>query len=163
PDGVEPTRQWPNAGRSRRAPMTIHEPRDGHQPTADVGSQRVARVYAEALLNAAAKSGQADAVLDELDSLGRDVCQTHARFEAFLTSAAVSRHHKEELLQKVFQGRASQVFFNFLMVLNRHERLDLLRPIQTTAREIQNQRAGRIPVQVRSAVALPPDQRDRLR
>jgi F-type H+-transporting ATPase subunit delta len=51
---------------------------------------------------------------------------------------------------------------NFLLVLNGHERLDLLRAIVEAYRELRDERAGRVAVVVRSAVPLPGDQRDHL-
>jgi F-type H+-transporting ATPase subunit delta len=135
---------------------------DFHPSTADVGAQRIAEIYAEALLNAADKKGQVEAVLDELDSLIRDLFGADPHFEAFLASSAIGRDPKAQVLRSVFEGRASEVFANFLMVLNHHERLDLLRPILTAARDLYDQRARRLRVQVRSAVPLPDDQRDRL-
>jgi F-type H+-transporting ATPase subunit delta len=133
------------------------------QPTSDVGAQRVAHVYAEALLNAAEKPGQTEGVLEELHSLVHDLFPAKPELEAFLASGAVGRDRKAHLIQAVFDKRASDVFTNFLLVLNQHERLDLLRPILTAALEIRDQRARRIRVQVRSAVPLPEDQANRLR
>jgi F-type H+-transporting ATPase subunit delta len=129
---------------------------------ADVGAQRVARVYAEALLNAAEKQHQADAVLEELESLVRDVFRADPQLEAFLASGVVSRENKANVLRSVFESRATETFANFLLVLNAHERLDLLRPILAALRELRDQRARRIRVLVRSAVPLPDDQRSRL-
>jgi F-type H+-transporting ATPase subunit delta len=48
------------------------------------------------------------------------------------------------------------------MVLNTHDRLELLRPILAEYREMNDQRLRRIRVQVRSATPLPEDQRERL-
>jgi F-type H+-transporting ATPase subunit delta len=127
-----------------------------------VGAQRIAQVYAEALLNAAGKKGQVDAVLDELDSVVRDVFGANPQFEAFLASGAIGRGQKAKALQAIFQGRASDLFLDFLMVLNHHERLDLLRAILAAARELYDQRMRRLRVLVRSATPLPDDQRDRL-
>ena len=59
------------------------------QPAADVGAQRIARIYAEALLNAAEKRGQADGILEELESLVQDVFRADPHFETFLASPAV--------------------------------------------------------------------------
>ncbi len=134
-----------------------------HQVTADVGAQRVARVYAEALLNAAEKHGQADEVLDELKSLVGDLFQADPQLEAFLVSASIGRNHKAEVIQKAFENRASDLFLDFLLVLNQHERLNLLRPILAAAQEIHDQRARRIRVGVRSAVELTGEQQERLR
>lgn len=132
-------------------------------PSADVGAQRVARVYAEALLNAAAKQGKEAEILEELQSLIGDLFPADPQFEAFLASAAVSRKDKVGVLQAVFANRASELFFNFLMVLNQHERLDLLRTILAAAQELHDQRSHRIRIQVHSAAELPEDQKDRLR
>jgi F-type H+-transporting ATPase subunit delta len=48
------------------------------------------------------------------------------------------------------------------MVLNEHERLELLRAILAAYRNLRNERARRVRVQVRTAVPLPDDQRARL-
>src|SRR5437588_4783788 len=130
--------------------------------TADVTAQRVARVYAEALLNAAEQAGHGDVVLDELRSLIRDVFKKEPKLEVLLSSAAVGRERREDIIRKTFEGKASDVFCNFLLVLNNHERLELLRPILASLRELHDQRAGRIRVEVASAVALPDDQKERL-
>ena len=133
------------------------------EPIADVSAQRVARVYAEALLNAADKQGQSDDVVEGLDSLIRDLFQAEPQLEAFLTSSAVGRERKARLIDKVFENKASVLFVDFLKVLNQHERLNLLRPILAAAKELRDARAKRIRVQVRSAVPLANDQENRLR
>jgi F-type H+-transporting ATPase subunit delta len=142
---------------------TNHREDSDFQATADVGAQRVAHVYAEAFLNAAEKQKQTDAVIEELQSLIHDLFQATPELEAFLASGAVGRDRKAQLIHSIFDKRASQPFTNFLLVLNQHDRLNLLRPILTAALEIRDERARRIRVQVRSAVALPPEQADRLR
>jgi F-type H+-transporting ATPase subunit delta len=131
--------------------------------TVDVGTQRVARVYAEALLNAAGKRGEADQALEELDSVIRDLYPADPHLEAFFSSGAIGRDRKAQTIRKLFEGRASQTFTNFLLVLNAHERLNLLRTIVVEAREIHEERTGRMRVLVQSAVPLPEDQQERLR
>ena len=133
------------------------------EPIADVSAQRVARVYAEALLNAADKQGQSDDVVEALESLIRDLFKAEPQLEAFLTSSAVGRERKARVIDKVFENKASVLFVDFLKVLNRHERLNLLRPILAAAKELRDERAKRIRVQVRSAVPLANDQENRLR
>jgi F-type H+-transporting ATPase subunit delta len=133
------------------------------EATTDVRTQRVARVYAEALLNAAERQGQAGAVLDEFQSLVADVFRSNPEIESYLASGAVGRNRKAEVLRRTFEGRASAVFLNFLNVLNDHERLDLLRPVFAEYRRLLDQRAGRYVARVKSAVALTDDQRARLR
>jgi F-type H+-transporting ATPase subunit delta len=128
----------------------------------DVGSQRVARTYAQALLNAAEKRGQAREVLEELESLVHDVFPAMPVLEGLLASRAISRRRKPPVIRSAFQGRASDVFLNFLLVLNDHERLDLVRPILSAYRQLYEERTGQVRVRVRSAVPLPDDQRQHL-
>jgi F-type H+-transporting ATPase subunit delta len=137
----------------------------GNQPAdrvVDVGAQRVARTYAQALLDAAEKRGQAAEVLEELDSLVKDVFPAMPQFEGFLASRAISRKRKSPVIRSAFQGRASEILLNFLLVLNDHERLDLLRTILSVYRHLHEERTGHVRVRVRSALALPDDQRQHL-
>jgi len=133
-----------------------------HRTVLDVDDQRVAKVYAAAFLNAAAKHAQPDSVLEELESLVEDLFRADPQLEMFFSSNAIGRRPKEALIRKVLGGRASDVFVNFLLVLNDHDRLDMLRPILSESRRLQEQRTGKIRVEVRSAVPLPDDQRERL-
>ncbi len=75
----------------------------------------------------------------------------------------MGRERKAHVIRSAFEGRASDLLVNFLQVLNDHERLDLLPAIAAAYRELRDQRAGRIRVQVQSAVPLPEDQREQLR
>src|SRR4051794_5548517 len=61
---------------------------------------RIARTYAEALLDAANKRGEADAIGDEFRSLGKDVFPNVPGLEAFLMSGAVNKHAKEAAIAK---------------------------------------------------------------
>jgi F-type H+-transporting ATPase subunit delta len=135
----------------------------GRQETVlDVNTQRIAKVYAEALLAAADKQGQADEIREELDELAGKFFEADPRAQAFLTSGAISRSRKAEVIRNVFSGRASELFVNFLLVLNDQDRTDLLRAVGRAYGELCENRAGRVRVQVRSAVPLADDQRTRL-
>jgi len=128
---------------------------------ADVGAQRIARVYAQALLNAAGGSEE-DAIIDELQGLIHEVFRQQPDFEEYLSSLAIGRDRKAAFLRQVFAERASPALLNFLEVLNKHDRLDLLRPILAAALELREKRRGQIHVIVQTAAALPDDQRERL-
>jgi F-type H+-transporting ATPase subunit delta len=130
--------------------------------TADVSALRIARVYAAALLNAAAKTGAVPMVLEELDSLVEDVFAKQPQLEVLFSSAAIGRHVRQTALEKAFAGRASEPFRNFLFVLNEHERLDLIRPIRVAAHELDDEREKRLRVLVQSAVPLPDELQVRL-
>jgi F-type H+-transporting ATPase subunit delta len=129
---------------------------------ADVSARRIARVYAESLLNAAKNQGQEDEALAELDVLVRDIFPTQPRLETLLSSAALGRKARHDVIQTLFASRTTAAFTNFLQVLNDHERLDLLRPILTEAHALFDQRHGRLQVLVTSAVPLLDEVRRRL-
>ena len=140
-------------------PIVGEEPLRG---TSDVGAQRIARVYAEALYGAAAKAGNVNDVLEEAHSIIYDVLRQDRNLDILITGNAVGRTAKEEILKKAFAGRATDVFLNFLLVLNHHDRLDLLRPILSALHRIDDERNNRVRVHVASAVPLGDEQRARL-
>ena len=124
----------------------------------DVSVQQVARVYAEGLLRAADKRGKGDAVLEELDTLVHELFRTQPMLEGFLSSGAIRRDQKEQVIRKVFGDFAEPVFLDFLLVLNHHERLDLLRGIWSCYRELNDEKHRRMRVKVRAAAPLSPEQ-----
>jgi len=129
----------------------------------DDTTRHVARVYAEALYNAADKRQEAVGILEDLEGLVNQVFRRDPGIEAFLASAAVGRERKAQLIRRAFEGRASDLLVNFLQVLNEHDRLDLLRAIAAAYRDLYDRRSGRIHVHVRSAVPLGEDQQEKLK
>jgi F-type H+-transporting ATPase subunit delta len=133
-----------------------------HRTVLDEDDRHVARVYAEALYGAAERQGRVDEVLGELDGLVGDIFRREPVLELLLASPSVGRDRKEHILRTAFAGRASDTFVNFLLVLNRHERLGLARAAAEAYTRLHEKRSGKMPVQVRSAVPLTDDQRARL-
>jgi F-type H+-transporting ATPase subunit delta len=129
----------------------------------DDATRHVARVYAEALLNAAGKASREAELLQELEGLVGEVFARDPALEIFLASPAVTRHQKAEVLHKALAGRVDELLLNFLMVLNEHDRLGALRAVAAVYRELYDERSGRIKVNVTSAVPLTDEQQDRLR
>ncbi|HVS35662.1 MAG TPA: ATP synthase F1 subunit delta [Gemmataceae bacterium] len=132
------------------------------QTVFDDATQHVAHVYGAALLNSAQKVGQAADIVEDLTALVNEVFPRDRYLEAFLTSRAVGRERKAQVLRTAFQGRASDLFLNFLLVLNDHDRLEALRAIAAAMREMYEDRQGLMRLRVRSAVPLADDQRERL-
>jgi F-type H+-transporting ATPase subunit delta len=137
---------------------TMTEPKEQF---ADVTVQRLARIYAEALLASAGE--HIPEVLEQLDSLIDDVFKVDPRLEALLAGAAVGRKTRHEAIVKTFQGRASEVFYQFLLVLNEHDRLDLIRPIRRAVHDLNDERAHRLRVHVYSAIDLNDEFQGRIR
>lgn len=128
----------------------------------DIQGAGVSRVYAEALLEQAFKSNQAEEILQELESILEDVLKPRPDLESLLTGDSVSHDNKRRVIETVFTGRVNDLVCNFLNVLNDHDRLQLLRPVVQLYREKLDERRGRIQVQVSTAIPLPADQRERL-
>jgi F-type H+-transporting ATPase subunit delta len=130
---------------------------------ADISAKRIATVYAEALLAAADAAGQTAQVVEEIDSLVDDVFKHDSRLETLFSGAAVGRRVRAEAIEKAFRGRASDVFFHFLLVLNGHDRLELIGPIRWALHELIDERDRRLRVHVYSAIPLSEDFQARIR
>jgi F-type H+-transporting ATPase subunit delta len=125
------------------------------QPTIfDSGQEHVGTVYANALLGAAAKVGEAAAVVEGLDSFVADVLDRLPVLEATLASLRVPATAKLALLDKSLAGRMSGTLLTFLKVVCRHGRFDCMRAICRAARQQLNALEGRVDVQVRTSTPL---------
>jgi F-type H+-transporting ATPase subunit delta len=122
----------------------------------------VARSYAEALVDAAAKSGREDEILDELESIAATTFDAKPEFAAIFESPTISPAVKDRVLAETFDGRVESMNLDFLRVLNRHARIDLLPLVVRSARAIVDKRRNRIHVKVKSAVPLDDDARSAL-
>jgi F-type H+-transporting ATPase subunit delta len=119
----------------------------------NVGAQRVAAVYAKALIGAAEKAGTTDAVVDELNS----ICAALAEFpalEAVLASALVTHEEKVHMLDRIFKAKVSPLLLDFLKVLSRHGRLDVTRAVGQEAQKLHDGLRGRVRVELRTATPL---------
>lgn len=131
----------------------------------DVDVLRVARVYAEALLNAAKKVDKVDDYQGSFDTLVGNPLQepTQSDIGPLLTSTMIPRDKKEAVIKKVFDPRADQTFVNFLLVLNKHDRLSLLRPVAAMYRQLRDEFHRRVRTLVRSAVPLTDAEREQVK
>lgn len=129
---------------------------------ADASAQRIARVYAEALLDEAQKHNAAEETLADLEVLLRDVTAADPLIASFFLGGVIGRETRANVLRDAFGGRVSDILLNFLLVLNEHDRLELLKPILLSYRTLLEERTGKVRVLVRSAEPLPDDQKDRL-
>jgi F-type H+-transporting ATPase subunit delta len=125
--------------------------------------RRLARVYAEALMNVAQERGLTEDIGRELTSLVTEVFTQSPDIESALESPVVKRSVKAPILQRAFEGRVSDLLFNFLNVLNAKDRLMLVRHILHAYRDLADERGKRVRVSVRSAVPLSDEQTERLK
>lgn len=112
----------------------------------------VARVYAEAFLNAF--GSEAPAALEEFASFMDDVLAANPEFERILLSPHINRADKLGMIDRAVAPFASEKFASFLRVLAHHDRLELLPLIQQEAGIFQEKRDGKGRVRIRSAMSL---------
>lgn len=131
----------------------------------DVDVLRIAKVYAAALLNAAIKNNTVDNHQQSFDTLVGNPLQepTQSDIGPLLTSTMISHERKEEVIKKVFDTRVDETFVNFLLVLNKHDRLDMLRPIAAMYRQLRDEFHRRVRTLVRTAVPLTDAQRQEVK
>ena len=128
----------------------------------DPSARAIARVYATALVDAAASAGVGD-VLDELASFLDDVLEAQPEFHSILVGMAVGRDQKVAMIERVVGPVGTAVLTSFLTTLARHERLDLLPLVLEEARLIEDTRGGRKSVQVTSSQPLDPETLESIR
>ena len=122
----------------------------------DPSAQAIARVYAEAFLSAAADTGIEEA-LEEFASFLDDVLAAYPEFESLLLSGIVSRDEKVAIIDRTIAPSGSEFFVNFLRVLARHDRLEILPLILSESRLRHEMLTGRKRVRVTSAQSLSDD------
>ena len=123
---------------------------------ADVDSEKIAEVYAEAYLNAvASQGGSMDDAVAEFSSLV-EMLKSQTKFEAVLISAMVPTDEKVALLQKSIAASATPLFWNFLQVVAKRNRLDILFPIFVQTKMLLDERQKRIPVTITTATDIDP-------
>ena len=122
----------------------------------------LARVYSIGMLELAEAKGEVDRLREELLDLAayRD---RDAELESFLYTPTVDTDTRRKVLEKLFRGRYSDLCVDSLQVLNRKQRLGLIRGVAEAYRLLHEDRQGLVEVQVRTATPLSEGLRDRLR
>jgi F-type H+-transporting ATPase subunit delta len=135
-----------------------------HDNVLDAGTRqlRLARVYAEALLQAALKESPQAArdVGAEMLQLRRGLLD-HPEVGVFLASPALGKKGKLAFLEPAL-ANASHPLRGLVFALWKNNRLDLFRHVVVAYLQILDERAGRVPVKVTVAVPLADEQREQL-
>ena len=119
---------------------------------------RIARVYAQALIQAATSTGQVDELGDELNGVAKDVVKGHPKIAGFFGSTAIGKAAKVPVLAAAFEHTTSETFRKFIGVLNQNGRLDLLPAINAEYSKLRDSRDGRVRVRVTTALTLTDEQ-----
>jgi F-type H+-transporting ATPase subunit delta len=130
----------------------LHADMFGHE--VDVGAYHLGMVYAKALLGATENAGNTDEVLTELDALVDEVLHRHPQIDAALATAMINDEDKAAIIDRVFAGRVTTVFLNFLKVVAGHGRGDCLRAIRKAVHDLLDEQRGRVRVKLTTAAPI---------
>jgi len=125
-----------------------------HPTVLDSEQQHLGDVYAKALLGASEKAGNTDQVLEEFDSFIDDVLDKLPRLDATLASPRTPLEAKLAMLDKAIGGKVSVTLLNFLKVVCKHRRFDVVRAMRQAAHELYNELTGHVDVRIRTAAPL---------
>jgi F-type H+-transporting ATPase subunit delta len=107
----------------------------------------VSRVYAQALLELAQGDGQMDSIAEEagglLELLGRE-----ADLGRLLSSRALNSSQRSGVVEQLFKGKTSDVFYRFIQVVNRKDRLGALPGILAAYLGLVSEARGELGVDV---------------
>lgn len=118
----------------------------------------VARNYADALLALADRDDDAEAWLSYIDEVARLFWEL-PEFRALLETPRVSLADKRDVIRSVFDGRFPEAFVRFLLVVMENRRQALFPDIGAAARELLNERTGRVHASVTMTVDPDPELR----
>jgi F-type H+-transporting ATPase subunit delta len=117
----------------------------------------LARIYAASLFDLAKQGGggpqACEDILGELEDI-MEMTRTNPQFGEFLASMILSSKERKASLQKVFQGRVSDLTYKFLQVINEKDRLGHLPAIVGAFEQLVQQAYGRVEVDVYTAAPI---------
>lgn len=117
--------------------------------------EELARIYSEALFDAAKEQSKLDLVRDQLGALA-DALERNRELELFFFSPYFSSREKKEGIDRVLEG-ADEIFVNFLKLLIDNHRMPVIFRIRRQYDALWREENRLLPVEVTSAVELDDD------
>ncbi|MCA9022373.1 MAG: F0F1 ATP synthase subunit delta, partial [Planctomycetaceae bacterium] len=119
----------------------------------DPSAISIAKVYAKAFLGTIQESDK-DSAIEEVSEFLNAVTTQFPDFGQILASHSLNRDERLSLIDRVIAPHASELLTNFIRVLARHDRLDLLEQILSQVIKLRDTESGKKSVLVRSAFEL---------
>jgi F-type H+-transporting ATPase subunit delta len=139
-----------------------NQPAAADRPPLDIGAERVAKVYAQAIVEAADRAKCRREVLDELAAIVDDVLARVPKARAVFASPKVSPEEKAAIVDRIAKGRVLPTTLHALHVLARHGRLDVLAEVVAAARRLSDTLDGRRQAVFTTAVPLDAAEQQRI-
>ena len=115
-------------------------------------------LYAKALLGAAPANDEAENLAVELEAIINILDQVPGA-QALVEGGIMNTEQRSALVQKIFGGRVSAKIEAFLAVLDKHGRMQILRPAVRQFRKMLSSRQGKIEIIFTTAVELDEQQK----
>ena len=128
----------------------------------DIATDRVAKIYAQAVVDAADAAGCRSEVLAELGTLARDVLPRVPHAAEVFSSPKVPTEEKDRIIDRLAEGRMTPTTTHALHVLARHGRLGILAEVVAAAERLADERDGRRQATFTTAVPLDADDQRRI-
>lgn len=122
----------------------------------------VGRVYAKALIDLTPEADVQQTLCEELAEFVR-VLDANPALEAYFSNPTGDPEARAAMLEKLFRGRASDLFVNALQIINRKDRLGDVRGIAAAFAVMVDEQRDRVQVRVISAVPLSDETRKPLK
>jgi len=126
-----------------------------------IGFEKVAAVYAEALLAASIDAGAVSDLEEDFGELTR-IFRGDTNVWAFFKSPIIDIDQKIDLLTRSLKDKVGDTFFAFLCVLCKRRRFELLPDVSDALKGLMDQHMKRKRVQIFTAVPLSDDHRAEL-
>lgn len=124
------------------------------QPTVfDSDQQRLGSAYAKALLAHGKEIGKLDVLVEQLDAVVNVVAEIPS-FRATLESPRIAYEAKASMIEKAFADKIDRVLVNFLKLVVLKGRFDCLPAICLSAKNMQDEMAGRVEALLTSATEV---------
>ena len=128
----------------------------------DIAADRVAKIYAQAIVEAAEAAGCRRDVLDELGLLAREVLPKVPDAVAIFSSPKISAEEKGRSIDRLAGNRMKPTTVNALHVLARHGRLGMLGAVVEAAERLADERDGKQQATFTTAVPLDAAEQSRI-
>lgn len=129
-----------------------HDP--AHESVLDVDVEKLAKIYAQAGLDAAGDHNAQRGLIDELNAIHSEVLSKYRELEKVFDSALVAEHEKLGIIDRVFGQFLSPIALNLLKVMAMHGRLGILRYVIRAANRLWKRRCDQVTVTLELADEL---------
>ena len=137
---------------------------DSHETAPfDVGALRLAKVYAQAIIESADKKGCRADVIGELRRIVREVLPKVPGAAGVLSSPRIPAADKAALIDRLFAKAVAPTTLHSLQVLARHGRLEILPQVVTAVERIADELDGRRQATFTTAMPLDAAEQDRIK